>query len=79
VDYCINPGGKMAGQTIDEARATQRAAQNKQVNLRDNQNNRNYKSNTQMAHVAGTVPGGDTSGIEGEKDPATCTVWVLLL
>lgn len=51
VTYCIQPGGKMASCSIDDACNTQRAAQGKPP-----QTNSSTKTPTSSAHVATSVP-----------------------
>ena len=55
-DYCIAPGGKMAGRTIDEARTAFRAAQNKTNQPRDSRNNGLPRAQNQTALVAASTP-----------------------
>jgi gag-polypeptide of LTR copia-type len=62
-DFCISPGGKMAGRTLDEARTAQRAAQPKGSTSRDQEAPRNSRPTHPSAHIAATsTPTASPSG-----------------
>ncbi|KAH9004081.1 hypothetical protein EDB86DRAFT_3072421 [Lactarius hatsudake] len=63
-EFCVAPGGSMAGKTIDEARAAQKAAAAK------SQTRGNHNTNFQSANVTQTP----TSTTEAPKSTSTITI-----
>ena len=62
-DFCISPGGKMAGRPVDEAKAAYRASLNRHnsVNTTNVQTNRPPRPHQQSAHITETAHTPSTS------------------
>ena len=65
IDFCIKPGGRMVGRTLDEAKAAQRAAAGKPPRPAQNSQSANVVTGTTptVTDPAPTTPTGSTSGI----------------